>query len=285
MEQITADDGRFLTPPKEMEPILKGAYPVFYELLGHMRWFYLADEIWDGKSSIIFNANGEHLAVLTLGDGYFTFQVADICFHVADTGFRVADISSRVADNSFRVTDICFRAVNKSVLNDIFVAINKHATDNQRRPDGQLTIDPDGCPCGRQCNLCLGSMNYDEKNFSASVNFGYMNWVCYHGCIPEKVERFDGVFNCPGCHAIRTTNDVWKDWKGCKAFICLSAKGHTNCAECGEYHTCDAHYNCHHPSQCNIGITADEVTKLVIPYATKERLDFYLLRLSENNNV
>jgi len=109
-----------------------------------------------------------------------------------------------------------------------------------------------------------------------------MNWVCYHDCLDVKVERFDGVFKCPGCQAIRTSKGVWENWEGCKAFICLSAKGYANCAECGEYHSCDAFVNCHHPAQCNLGITAEEITKLVIPYATKERLDYYRSQLNES---
>jgi len=113
--------------------------------------------------------------------------------------------------------------------------------------------------------LCLGGKN---------ENFGYMNWLCYHGCIDEKVERGDCAFDCPGCEAIRTTKGCFgEDWNGCKYYLCLMERGHKNCAECGEYHSCDAFRDCHFPAQCNLGITAEEVTKLVIPYAMRERLD------------
>ncbi|MDD4429762.1 MAG: hypothetical protein PHG64_15415 [Paludibacter sp.] len=252
MKHITADDGRILTPPKESEPLLKDAFPAFYKLLGHIRFFYVADEIWDGKSSLVFKTGGKQLAAITLGDGSFEIEIADEDFRIG----------------------------NDTELDDIYRALKKHATVNQCRPYDQLTIDPNGCPCGWRCDLCLGSKNCDEKNFTASENFGYMNWVCYHDCIPEKVERFDGVFKCPGCKAIRTNKGVWKDWEGCKAFICLSTKEYVNCVECGEYHSCDVFNNCHHPAQCNLGITAEEITKLVIPYATKERLDYYRSQLS-----
>ena len=247
MKHITTDDGRILTPPKALEPLLKGAYPAFYKLLGHIRWFYLADEIWDGKSSLVFNAVDEQLAAIMLGDGSFNIKIAD---------------------ESLRVED-------EAALDDIYRALDQYAAVKQRRPHKQLMIDPGGCPCGWRCDMCLGSKECDEKNFTASENFGYMNWICYHDCIDVKVERFDGVFKCPGCQAIRATHDVWKDWKGCKAFACLSAKGYANCAACGEYHSCDVFHNCHHPAQCNLGITAEEITKLVIPYATKQRLDYY----------
>ena len=146
MKHITADDGRILTPPKELEALLKGSFPAFYKLLGHMRWFYMTNEIWDGNSSLVFKASDEQLSTITLGDGFFDIEIAD---------------------ESFRVE-------NETALNDIFGALKKHSTSDQCRPHEQLAIDPDGCPCGWRCDLCLGSIKCDEKNFTASENFGYM---------------------------------------------------------------------------------------------------------------
>ena len=59
MKHITADDGRILTPPKELKPLLKDAFSAFHKLLGHIRFFYIADEIWDGKTSLVFKTGGE----------------------------------------------------------------------------------------------------------------------------------------------------------------------------------------------------------------------------------
>lgn len=72
-----ADDGRILTPPKALEPQLKSAFPAFSKLVGHIRFFYVADEIWDGKSSLVFNAAGEQLTAITLGDDVFYVHIAD----------------------------------------------------------------------------------------------------------------------------------------------------------------------------------------------------------------
>ena len=82
MKHIKADDGRILTPPSELEPLLKDAFPAFYELLGHMRWFYMVDESWDGNSSLVFNADGRRLAALILGDSYFDIEIANESFRV-----------------------------------------------------------------------------------------------------------------------------------------------------------------------------------------------------------
>jgi len=238
-----ADDGRILTPPTELEPLLKGSFPAFSKLLGHIRFHYMADEIWDGNASLRFSADGEQLAEVTLSDGAF-----DV--HISNENFRVTDESS---------------------LGTVFNAL-EGAPPGCRRPFEQRTLS--GCPCGRRCDLCLGSKEYSEDgSFSAGENFGYMNWVCYYNCIDVAVERFDGVYDCPGCEVIRTSKSCFEDWNGCKFYICLTEKGCENCAECGEYHTCDVLRDCHYPAQCNLGMTAEEVTKLVIPYAQKERLD------------
>ncbi|MDR3120933.1 MAG: DUF3795 domain-containing protein [Clostridiales bacterium] len=96
-----------------------------------------------------------------------------------------------------------------------------------------------------------------------------MNWLCYHNCVPGvEVERFDGVFNCPGCAETGQAN-------ACRYFHCPTEKGYAHCAECGEYHSCDGYRGSHYPGQQNLGITAEEVTKLVIPYCDKERLDIF----------
>lgn len=253
-----ADDGRVLTPPKELEPQLKGSFPAFSKTLGHIRFFYMADEIWDGKSSLVFTAGGEQLAAITLGDGIFHV-------HIADKDFIIAD---------------------ETILEIVLEALKKTVSSNRRRPSAQLTInlnDPNQFPCGRRCDLCLGSKKSDKSNFSKNENFGYMNWVCYHNCVPDiKVERWDGVYTCPGCVETRKTKD-------CKYYPCPTEKGYADCLECGEYHSCDIYSDSHYPGQCNLGLTAEEVTNLVIPYCNKERLDFFATqrqrRCSHNHDI
>ena len=235
-----ADDGRILTPPKELEPLLKGSFQAFSKLIGHIRFFYIADEIWDGKSLLIFDVDGEQLTAITLDDGVF-----DV--HIADKDFRIAD---------------------ETLLDTIFETLKKTVPPDRYRPFEQLTVNPNDneYSCGYRCDLCLGNKRYNENDFSGSEKFDYMNWVCYHNCVPNvSIER--NVHNksvCPGCDAKK--ND-------CGFFTCPTEKGYANCVECGEYHTCDVYRDCHYPGQCNLGLTAGEVTNLVVPYSMKERLD------------
>jgi len=243
MVHFHADDGRILTPPAELKAKLKGAFPAFSKLLGHVRFNYVADEIWDGKASLVFQSDSGQVAAITLEDDAF-------CVHIANEDFRIVD---------------------ETPLDVVFEALKK-APPACHRPFEQRTVK--GCPCGRRCDLCLGSKEYNEDgSFSAGENFSYMNWVCYHNCIDVEVNRFDGVYDCPGCEAVTGTKYFVEGWNGCKFFACLTEKGCANCVECGEYHSCDVLRDCHYPAQCNLGITAEEITKLVIPYAQKERLD------------
>ncbi len=241
MFHFYADDGRILTPPKELEPQLRGAFPAFSKIVGHIRFFYVADEIWDGKSSLIFIADGEQLTAITLDDDVFYI-------HIADEDFRIVD---------------------ESLLDTVFETLRRTVTSGQRRPFEQLDInrkDPNEYPCGYRCDMCLGNKRYNEKDFSGSEKFDEMNWVCYHNCVPNaEIER--NVHNksvCPGCEIKKET---------CQHFTCPTKKEYANCAECGEYHSCDVFRDSHYPGQCNLGITAEEVSNLVIPYCMKERLD------------
>jgi hypothetical protein len=232
-----------LTSPSELKPLLKGSFPAFVNTLGHIRFFYLADEIWDGESSLVFSADGRQLAAITLQDSTFTVSVAEESFHIAD----------------------------RTSLSTVFEALRRTVPFACHRPSEQLVIDlndPNQFPCGRKCDLCLGSKQSDEHNYLESENFGYLNWVCYHNCVPSVgvIERWDGVFNCPGCAVNRKTTN-------CNYYACPTKKGYAHCAECGEYYSCDAYSDSHYPGQCNLGLTAGEVTSLVIPYAARERLN------------
>ncbi len=243
MYHFYADDGRILTPPQELASLLRGSFPAFSKLLGHIRFFYMADEIWDGKSSLMFKYGNEELAAIALEDGFFIV---------------------RIGEGNCQVT-------GDLTLGIVYENLQATVPDGLRRPTGQLTLslnDPNQYTCGRRCDLCLGSRSSDENNYSQNENFGYMNWVCYHNCVPNaNVDRWDGVFNCPGCVATRKTD-------ACKFFSCLAEKGCSSCAECGRFHSCEIFSSyCHYPGQCNLGLTAGEVTSLVIPYAQRERLD------------
>lgn len=75
----------------------------------------MVDEIWDGKSSLIFSADGEQLIAVTLGDGVFYV-------HIANKDFWIADETS---------------------LDNVFKALKKTVPICSQRPFEQLTANPD----------------------------------------------------------------------------------------------------------------------------------------------
>jgi len=248
MRNHDADDGRITTPPTELEPLLKGAFPAFVKLLGHMRLFYMADEIWDGDAMLIFNADKASLAAIALGEGFFEAQIAGEHFHIADDALPQA-VLDRLKDT---------------------IPLERH------RKKEQLTMnltDASKFPCGYRCDMCLLHKSKNESDYTASTEFAYLNWLCYHNCVPgidiEKPKKDEpNEWCCQGC-----ASSPWKN--ECRYFICPTQKGFKSCLECGEYHTCDVQRDGHYAAQCNLGMTADEVTKLVIPYCMKERFDIY----------
>ena len=139
MNHITTGDGRILTPPKELKLLLKGAFPAFFSLLGHIRFFYVADEIWDGNNTLIFKKDNEQLVKIVIGDNVI---------------------------HAF-IDDMTFRIVDESTLNDIYMTLKGISTVNQRRPIEQLTADLCKYPSGIRCDLCLcHTTNNDTEKLS-----------------------------------------------------------------------------------------------------------------------
>lgn len=241
MKHFTADDGRILTPPKELEPLLKGSFPAFFNLLGHIRFFYVADEIWDGNTSLIFKTNGKQLAAITLEDSAFVVNIAD---------------------DQFRIVD-------ESSLDNIFDLLNKTAFSNQRRPADQLSVDLEEYPNGIRCDLCLlYKENNIDNDFAGNRKFPVMDRHCYYGVNEGWGETEFSTWTCNG-----------KDGCFTKTYACIEKNGFKNCFDCGEYETCDQCGVGHNPGECNLGITAEEVTNLIIPYCDVERLDYFRSQL------
>jgi len=235
MFSFYSNDGRILTPPKELKPLLKESYPAFFKLIGHIRFFYIADEIWDGKSTIIFNAYGKELALITLEDSAFYNNIGDEKFHIKD----------------------------ESLLINIFDVLKKTALPKQNRPLEQLSVDLNEYPNGIRCDLCLLYKKNNENNdYLGNRKFPVMDRHCYYG-----------VAEGWGCTEFSTRTCEGKEGCYTKTYSCLEKRGLKNCLDCGEYRTCNDCGVGHDPGECNLGITAEEVTNLIIPYCEIERLD------------
>jgi hypothetical protein len=234
MKHIISNDGRILTPPKELASLLGNAFSAFFKLLGHIRFFYVADEIWNGEDTLVFNACGERLAVITLYDRAFGINIA---------GEEI-------------------RVVGETLLDSVCAALKKSAHDSQRRPAEQLAVDLDEYPNGIRCDLCLLHKSNNLNDFEGNRKFPVMDRHCYYGVKDGWGETEFSTWTCDG-----------KEGCYEKTLSCLAKTGHKNCLECGEYRTCGDCGVGHNPGECNLGITAEEVTSLIIPYCEVERLD------------
>ena len=70
---------------------------------------------------------------------------------------------------------------------------------------------------------------------------------------------------CPGCYK--------KDSASCPEKICLREKGYRDCLQCNQYSRCKINSHIFDPANCNMGISADDVTKVVMPYYSNFWLD------------
>jgi len=234
MFSFYADDGRILTPPKELKPLLKGSFTAFYKIIGHIRFFYVADEIWDGKTSLVFNSDSKKLAIIKLDDGKFNIVISDDDFNIYD----------------------------ESSIDVVFKKLKNISTVNQKRSMEQLNVNLEEYPNGIRCDMCLLHVSHNENDFEGCRKFPIMDRICYYGVNEGWGETVFSPIICDGkqCHI--------------KTFKCLEKKGFKNCLECGEFRTCSDCGVGHNPGECNLGITAEEVTSLILPYCDIERLDF-----------
>ena len=238
MKHHYANDGRILTPPKELKSLLKNSFQAFSSFLDHIRFFYVLDELWDGETNLIFTRNNENVVTIIISDGFFSVSMKDKTFNVTD----------------------------EILLDSIFEAL-KITANSFSRPVEQLTININGFPCGYRCDLCT----LNEKNNESKL-FNYMNWVCYCDCLEGiTIDKITSNGNkCKGCELVRKQNP-----KYCRYINCATEKWFSNCVACKEFNTCNEMKDSHHPGQCSLGLTSDEITKLVVPYYMKWRLNLW----------
>ena len=186
-----SDDGRILTPPKELKPLLKDSYVSFYKLIGHIRFFYTADEIWDGKASIVLSMDDEQLAAMTICDG---------SFHVGIDGHD-------------------FQVIDETNLGVVCEMLRKTATSKQRRPMEQINVDLNKYPSGIRCDMCLLHTSHNANDFEGCRNFPIMDRNCYYGVEEGWGETVFSPVICDGtqCYA--------------RTYICLEKRRFKNCLE------------------------------------------------------
>jgi hypothetical protein len=248
---------------EEISTVLGKSVDAFIKIIGYIRVNYVMDEYFDGKDELKFRRSGKTLVTFYIKDGMFTVLL--IFGKDERTKFEnetkkyskyINDYyknSKNFHDGKWMFIDI----VDDKYTDDIIALINIKKKLN--RKEGNFDIASLG-KCGNRCDLCLLFVenNKDEKN--GRFEFQKGDWKCYHSDDEGNQMDYSKII-CTGCHS------------DCGVVKCVTEKGFKNCIEC-DYQKCAIkENNFTNPGRCNIGLSADDVTKFIMPYWGKERFE------------
>ena len=259
----------------QVEATLGQASRAWEKIVGHIRFFYVMDELWtEGNptgnyhSELKFRRGGKTLVTLYIREGFF--KICLVLGKIEREKFEEQRVSfcktiQKFYDDANTYHDgkwLWFDIHDEELINDIIRLLDIKRKPNRKRE--QLAIHEE-YPCGVRCDLCLINVKNNENDFEGSKLFHGMDWRCYHDITNE--ERVDySRTTCPGCNARK---------QECPTHKCLSEKGFSGCLGCGEHHTCEKNGNIINAGRCNIGLSHEDVTHCIIPYCSKERLDYW----------
>ncbi|MDD4495414.1 MAG: DUF3788 domain-containing protein [Eubacteriales bacterium] len=261
---------------KEVEPILGKASKAWERLVGYIRFNYVMDELWTtGKSTgklsayrdeLKFRCGGKTLVTMYVREGFFKVVIIlgkDERGKYEEQQSTFSDAIRNIYDNTHTYHDgkwLGIDVYDPSLIDDIIRLLKIKRKPNRKAVDMDITADTGRC--GNRCDLCLINIKNNENGKNDRFLFHEMDWRCYHH---EGEQRTDYTnTTCPGCGGMCS-----------KTIECLTDKGFDNCGMC-DYRNCTAegeHIYGYEPGKCNLGLTADEVTRCIIPYCGKERYD------------
>ncbi len=238
-----------------MDEVLGEASPLLSDLVGRIRMEYAMDELYDGKDEVKFRRGGKTLATLCLHEGYFTFL---IIFGKAEREAFEAQRQSFPADFCARYDAARTYHDGKWLFLDVhangdvemlmrLLHIKKRPNRKEEKLDGAVIS-----VCGNRCDQCtLHQDHFDPAAFTIGEKH------CYFTADEPPVDHSGHA--CPGCMAD----------KQCGYRKCAAEKGLSSCKDCDFEHCGTEHFT--EPGRCNLGITAEEVTRFILPYCGKER--------------
>ena len=232
------------------------------DLLGRIRVSYKTDELWDGNDELKFRCSGRTLITLYVREGYFTVLLIYGKAERETFEAVISDFSQVLQDlyrNSHTYHDGKWMSLDvrdSSVVPDLIRMLAIKKKPNRKKED--LTDAVVGC-CGNRCDQCL---LYVKNGGIESRNlFAEGDHKCY--CREdEPMHDYTGI-NCQGCHV------------GCAVVQCAKSRGYVTCADCNAVPCAVDSNNFTIPGRCNVGLTAEDVTRFVLPYCGRERFARY----------
>jgi len=252
------------TEPRTLQEKLGGSFDAFMDLIRFVRVNYVMDELWNGEDELKFRRSGKTLVTVCIKDGGFSsliifgqkerdaFDTARDRFSDFIRGYY--DSSHTYHDGKWMFIDIRDGAYMDEIIGLLTI---------KKKPNRKIdTSKAEYGQCGNRCDQCLLYVKNNEST-RGNLEFHEKDWICYHS---ENEERADYTnMTCVGCTA--------KPHDACPEKICLQQKGYANCLQCGEYSKCKINSHNFDPAGCNLGISADDVTRAVIPYYCNFWLD------------
>lgn len=245
------------TQPSRFKEKLGNSFDTFMNLIRFIRVNYVMDELWDGKEILKFQRSKKTLVTLCIKENCFNVLIIfgkaeravfdEVREQFSDFICNYYDSSNTYHDGKWMFIDI----EDGTYLNDIIELIKIKKKPNRKINTSKAVFGQ----CGQRCDQCL---QYVKNNETArgDLEFCERAWRCYY----SEGEGWSDYTNitCPGC--CNLSSDY------CTEKVCSREKGYNSCFECNEYSSCKKNSHEFDPAACNLGLSADDITRAVMPY-------------------
>jgi hypothetical protein len=229
------------------------------------------DELWNGTDQLKFRRGGKTLISIGFNDGKFNVLVIfgkseREKFDLQRNEFseyicNYYDNSKNYHDGKWMFIDIS----DETYLDDTYKLLQIKKKPNRKEDLSKAYVGY----CGNRCDHCLLYIKNNETE-KGNLEFHEKDWKIYH-TEDEKRADYSG-YTCAGCFSNNNQ---------CPEKNCLAEKGLKSCVEC-DFLDCNKNSHDFDAGKCNLGISADDVTRAVIPYCANERLKL-LRRISSEH--
>ena len=245
---------------------LNDIFNSFTELLGNIRIHYSLDESWDGSTNIYFSKEKINIFEIFASSHELLLRCNDIHHDIKEAlinneAFKNSEIICKYNED---ICQMVFSINNNTSMNKLFEFI--HFMKPVERTFDLSNVDMNEIIIGRCGNLCSSCLMHGSKNVYSDGRKEYQ--VRDHDCFHyegKPIVDYHGLI-CLGCKRRNNQN--------CSTIKCLEDKKLDTCFEC-DYNNCinmDTHIGDFDPGRtCNIGVTAEDIEKVILPYCCKQR--------------
>lgn len=245
---------------EEAEVLLGPSAQALIALLNHIRTQYAMDESWDGKDELKFRRGGKTLATVYLREGYFTLLLIfgrqeQEAFEAAQQEFspflrEIYRASKTYHDGKWMFIDVR----EEELVGQLIRMLHIKKKPNRKKENLKGAILG---KCGHRCDQCL--IYAHNTTPDARQLFQQSDFRCY-GSEAEGQNDYSQV-SCPGCKS------------SCEISVCAQEHGVEGCLHCDYSHCTEHAHKRIIPGRCNLGISNEDIERVILPYCGRQRLD------------